>query len=305
MDYPLHPYSLRQLQYAVAVGELLNFRQAAERCHVSQPALSAQLAQLEVALGVRLFERDRRGVLITAAGAAFLGRARAVLREADELLAASRRAADPFTGTLRLGVIPTVAPYLLPEAAPALRARYPRLAFVWSEEKTPVLTAKLAAGEIDGAVLAREAPIGDVAHCDLGRDPFVLAAAPAHPLARRKGRVRLDELAGARVLLLDDGHCFRDQALAVCGEAHAEEAAYRATSLATLVQMAAGGGGLTLLPRLAVPVENRRDTLQIRALGPEEPARTLSLVWRKNAALQVTLKAVGETLKASYRKLVG
>src|SRR5215469_18409680 len=144
-----HPFSLRQLQYAVAVAELLSFRKAAEACHVSQPSLSAQLAQLEEALGVRLFERDRRHVLVTTAGKELVERARRVLREADDLAAAARRAGDPLAGTLRIGVIPTISPYLLPSATPALRSAYPRLTTVWVEDKTDALVRSLEAGTLD------------------------------------------------------------------------------------------------------------------------------------------------------------
>src|SRR6187455_3001119 len=161
MDYRLLPFSLRQLQYVAAVAETKSFRRAAELCHVSQPTLSAQVAELEGALGVRLFERDRRRVLLTPVGEELVGRARKVLLEAGELSAAATRGRDPLSGTLRLGVIPTIAPYLLPELAAPLRERFPRAALIWIEDKTKKLVAELAAGNLDGAVLALEAEIGD------------------------------------------------------------------------------------------------------------------------------------------------
>ena len=297
-----HPLTLRQLQYAVAVADERSFRRAAERCHVSQPSLSAQIAELERGLGVQLFERDKRGVLVTAAGALLLARARRVLIEADELTEGAQRLSDPLSGELRIGVIPTVAPYLLPEVAMALREALPRLAFTWVEEKTSTLLARLANGEIDAALVALESELGDV-HTDvIGRDAFVLAAAPGHALAAARGPAGLAELEGAEVLLLDDGHCFRTQALAVCARAGAAELAFRATSLTTLVQMVAGGAAVTLLPALALPTENRNGALVVRAFGAKGPARTLALVRRPTSPLAETVSAVAKTLRAVYAK---
>src|SRR5687767_12716662 len=218
-----HPFTLRQLQYAVAVAEALSFRRAAERCHVSQPSLSAQLAQLEDALGVRLFERDRRRVIPTLAGKEVVERAKKVLLEADDLLAAAVRAADPLAGTLRIGVIPTISPYLLPAITPALRGAFPRLTLRWTEDKTEVLVARLDAGELDAAILALEADIGDLDREVIARDPFVLATQKTNPLGSGRRPAHPEDLHGAAVLLLDDGHCFRDQALAVCATADAQE----------------------------------------------------------------------------------
>src|SRR5262244_979563 len=179
-----HPASLRQLQYAVAVADTRSFRRAAERCGVSQPSLSAQLAQLEGALGVRLFERDRRRVLPTPAGEALLERARRVLLDADDLVDAARRLGDPLAGTLAIGVIPTVSPYLLPAAAPAIRRAHPRLTVRWLEDKTEILARELHAGRLDAALLALEADLGGPLQREvIGRDRFVLAAR-AHPLAK-------------------------------------------------------------------------------------------------------------------------
>lgn len=303
MQLSPHPVTLRQLQYIVAVADHRSFRRAAELCRVAQPSLSAQIAQVEEALGVVLFERDRRRVLLTEAGRTLVQRARALLIGADELIEEAHRLSDPFSGTLRLGVIPTVGPYLLPEIAHVLRERYPKLTFVWVEEKTAQLLEKLERAEIDCALLALEAEIGDLPRVVLGRDTFLLAAAPSHPLCAEKRLIKPEDLEGQEVMLLDDGHCFREQALAVCAKAGAVETGYRATSLATLVQMVAGGAGVTLLPSLAVPVENRRNELHLRPFAPKAPARTLALAWRRGSALQTTLKPVGETLRAAYASL--
>ena len=296
-----HPATLRQLQYVVAIAETLSFRQAAERCAVSQPSLSAQVAQLERTLGVRLFERTRRRVLPTPAGEELLARARDVLREADDLVDAAARLADPFAGTLRIGVIPTISPYLLPEIAPVLRARHARLRLRWTEDKTAALIARLRAGDLDAALVALEADLGDVDRETIGHDAFVLATPLGHPLGVKTGPARARDLDGVPVLLLDDGHCFRDQALAWCSRA--QELDYRATSLATLTQMVADGAGVTLLPALAVPIENRRGDLRIRAFAPPAPGRTIGLVWRRGTPLATALRAVAATIRGVYARL--
>jgi LysR family hydrogen peroxide-inducible transcriptional activator len=248
-----HPFTLRQLQYAAAVADLRSFRRAAERCHVSQPSLSAQVIHLEEALGVRLFERGSRRVLVTAAGEAVLSRVRRLLLEAEDLADSVRQLGDPLSGTLRLGVIPTISPYLLPEVVPGLRARHPGLSAVWVEDKTENLLESLREGRLDGALLALEAPIGEVEKEVVCEDPFVLAAPPGHPLVQSSIPATPQELRGAGFLLLDDGHCFRDQALAYCASARGRELDFRATSLATLAQMVAGGAGVTCRLRTGVP----------------------------------------------------
>lgn len=291
------PVTLRQLQYAVAVAELLSFRRAAEACLVSQPSLSAQLAELEQALGVRLFERDRRRVLITPAGQDLLVRARRVLLEAEDLLEAARAAADPLSGTLRLGVIPTISPYLLPEATPLLRKRHPRLTLRWIEEKTAELVGRVSQGALEGALVALEADLGSLEREVIARDAFVLAMPAEHRLARGTSALSLADLEGSQVLLLDEGHCLREQALSLCGRAGAQEGSFRATSLSTLAQMVAGGAGLTLLPQLAVDVERRRARLAVRSFARPAPHRTLALCWRKRSPLAPALRAVAETLR--------
>jgi LysR family transcriptional regulator, hydrogen peroxide-inducible genes activator len=295
-----HPFSLRQLQYAVAVAEALSFRRAAERCHVSQPSLSAQLAALEDGLGVRLFERDQRRVLPTPAGEALVERARRVLLEADDLIEAAVRAGDPLSGTLRTGIIPTISPYLLPSVTPALRARFPRLTVAWTEEKTEVLVQRLESGELDAAIVALEAELGNVERDVIARDPFLLVAAPGHALAGTSAPATARELRGAGVLLLDDGHCFRDQALALCSAARAHELEFRATSLSTLVQMVAGGAGVTLLPALSVATELRRADLHLRSFGDPAPFRTLALIWRKRSPLEPALRQLAALIREAY-----
>jgi LysR family hydrogen peroxide-inducible transcriptional activator len=297
-----HPYTLRQLQYAVAVADSLSFRKAAERCHVSQPSLSAQLAQLEDVLGVRLFERDRRRVLVTVAAREILERARLILRESDDLVELARRSSDPLSGTLRIGVIPTISPYLLPRLTTPIRSTFPRLKLLWLEDKTEVLLQSLDTGTLDAALLALEADVGDVEREIIGRDPFVLATSPGHPLGVKAHSAKASELRDERVLLLDDGHCFREQALVFCSSAKAHELEFRATSLSTLVQMVAGGAGVTLLPWLAVTTETRRAGLTIRHFAQPGPGRTIALVWRKRSPLGPALRQLAAVARAAYER---
>lgn len=289
--------TLRQLEYLVALAEHLHFRRAAEACHVTQPALSSQIQALEDALGVQLVERGGRRVLLSDAGRAVVGQARAILDATDRLLDTARAAREPLSGPLRLGVIPTIAPYMLPRVLPGLRARHPRLELFLREEFTHVLVERLAAGELD--VLLVALPIGgDVETLPLFEDAFHYAVPADHRLA---GRTRVDEgdLAGEEVLLLEDGHCFRDQALALCGKAGAHEATrMRATSLGTLAQMVAGGLGTTLLPDLSLDVEARTDGLRVIPFDDPRPHRSIGLAWRRGSGRGAEARELGEALVA-------
>ncbi|MDX2167321.1 MAG: LysR substrate-binding domain-containing protein [Deltaproteobacteria bacterium] len=294
-----HDFTVRQLQYALAVAQAKSFRAAAARCHVSQPSLSLQLAALERALGARLFERDKRHVALTPAGAELLARAQRVVAEADELRDAAQRLRDPRAGTLRLGVLPTIAPYALPELSRGLANRFPRLRVLWREDKTAALTALLGQGDLDAALVALEAELPALEHAVIAEDPFVLAAPPRHRLARGR-RVKQTQLAGVPVLLLEDGHCFRDQVLAVCEQGGGEQGSFRATSLGTLTQMVARGDAITLLPAVAVALENRTGQLAIRSFADPAPHRTIGLVWRPKSPLAARLQLVADALRAAW-----
>jgi LysR family hydrogen peroxide-inducible transcriptional activator len=286
------PFSLRQLQYLVALEDTRNFHRAAERCAVAQPSLSTQVAALEEALGVRVFDRGRGGVVVTRAGEAVLAQARLVLREAEALTREAGRFKDPLAGPLRLGLIPTVASYFLPRLVPQLREAFPGLEPRWTEERTSVLVESLQDGRLDGAILALEADLEDLEWAPLGQDPFLLALPREHHLARRRGPVSLEELAGERILLLDEGHCLRTQAIAACRDAKVEELGYRATSLPTLLQMVAGGAGLTLVPLLAAATETARAAVVTRPFKAPAPYRTLVLAWRRGNRLGDTLRRI-------------
>jgi LysR family hydrogen peroxide-inducible transcriptional activator len=289
--------SLRSLEYAVALADALHFGRAARASAITQPALSAQIRGLEERLGVRLFERSRRGVRLTSAGAVVVERAREVLRGLDELVAAAAGAREPLCGPLHLGVIPTVAPYLLPRWLPRVRAAFPRLRLFLHEDRTARLVAGLVDGALELLLLALPLRRPELEELPLYREPFVLALPRRHPLARARGPVREDALERESVLLLEDGHCLRDQALSVCAQAGAREAeGVRAASLGTLVQMVAGGLGVTLLPSLAVAAEAKGRDVVVRPFREPAPARMLGLAWRASSPRAEEFRRLGALL---------
>jgi len=286
------PLSLRQLQYVVAVADAGSFRAAARACAVSQPALSMQLAELESALGVRIFERTSRSVRVSSAGAPLVERARRVLREVGELQETARAAHDPFARALTLGVIPTIAPYVLSSLAPRVARAHPRLDLRFVEDKTARLVAAVHTGEQDGAIVALEASLGGLAAIPIAEDPFVFACAPSHPLATRAAPITVDDVSATELLLLDEGHCLRDQIVSFCQPRRASELPFRATSLSTLVPMVASGGRATLLPAISVDVENRRGDLVVRDVEGGRLVRTLGIVHRTETASRVVFERI-------------
>ena len=278
--------TLRQLEYLVAVAEQGTFGAAAESVHVSQPAMSSQIAELEQKLGVTLFERDRRGARVTPEGEAIVTAARRVLAEAAQLvqLASDRR--DDIVGRLTLGVIPTMAPYLLPTVVREIRRRYPATEVRLRELKTAELVDALLDGTLDLGLLAAPVPeLGrNVEVVELARDPFVLALPEGHPFA---GTARLPQsaLSGLPMLLLEEGHCLRTHAENACSQIGASTlGSIQATGLPSLSQMVAAGMGATLLPACAVEVETRPGSgVTTRRLRSPEPFRTVVLAWRVNS----------------------
>lgn len=295
--------TLRQLEYAVAVADLRHFRRAAERCHVTQPALSTQIQQLEELLGSRLFERGRGGVLITPAGEEIVERARRVLQEVRELGDTAQRWRAPGAGVLRLGVIPTIAPYLLPQLLPELRQGFPGYELQLWEEQTARLVQRLRAGEIDVLLLALPIAGDDLVTAQLADEPFVLLAPRNHRLARVESP-RQTDLAGEQLLLLEDGHCLRDQALQVCALAGATQAPQlHASNLSTVVQMVLNGQGITLLPATAVAVEvRRRKGVVLRRFVEPAPSRALGLVWRRGSARDADYRTVASLFREAIRR---
>lgn len=297
-----YPFSLRQLQYAVAVADRLSFREAAATCYVSQPSLSAQIAQMEKILGVRLFERNKRRVLVTSIGATVIARARLILRMADDLVDEVHQTGDPFSGTLKIGIIPTLSPYLLPQLTRALHKAYPHLSIRWTEDKTRILVQHLESGVLDAALLALEADIGDLEREIIAEDEFVLVAPRGHVLAVDRARIGTRELRGQNLLVLEEEHCFGEQAATFCSRKNASVDAFRATSLTTLVQMAAGGMGATLLPELALPHEVKGTNLCIRFFAEPTPRRTIGLIWRRHYPFAASLRQLSTTIRAGYPK---
>jgi len=277
--------TLRQLEYAIAVAEYRHFRRAAESCHVTQPALSTQIRQLEELLGVQIFERDRRAVHVTAAGEQIMVRARACTGEMRELEDLAARLASPGTGPLRLGVIPTVAPYLLPALLPLLHETHPGYELEIWEEQTSSLIERLDHGEVDLLLLAFPLPGDDRDGHELIREPFMLLLPEGHRLSTIE-EPGDEDLAGEPVLLLEDGHCLRDHALAACRlGTGALSGPVHANSLSMLVQMVRNGLGITLLPASAVPVEvTDRNGLVVRRFRDPAPSRILGTLWRNASA---------------------
>ncbi len=302
MNFSPYAFSLRQLQYIVAVADLLSFNRAADECHVSQPSLSLQIAELERVLAIKIFERDHHRVALTAVGRDFVESVRAVLHATDALVEAARRCIDPFSGTLRIGIIPTISPYWLPELTPALQKVYPQLTVIWLEDKTHLLVHALQSGAIDAALLALEAEIGDVEREVIAKDPFVLVAPAGNPLVAKRAPAKAAELRGATVMVLEDEHCFGKQALEFCFRAKAQQHQFRGTSLPTVISMVAGGVGVTLLPTLAVRSEVRMNNLRVRRFAEAEAVRTIGLVWRKKSSLAPALRKLASSMSQAYPK---
>lgn len=294
--------NLRDLKYLVALADLRHFGKAADACFVSQPTLSTQIRKLEDELGVVLVERAPRKVMLTAAGLDVVQRARRIVADVEQMREAARRSRDPESGTLRLGVFPTLGPYLLPHVVPTLRARFPQLELLLVEEKSDELLQRLREGKLDAALLAL--PLhDDQLHAEfLFEEPFVLAAPQQHPLARRSA-LDAAELSDETLLLLEDGHCLRDQALDVCRLSGARErSGFRATSLETLRQMVAAGVGVTLLPALSVhePIVQPANIRLVPFRGTA-PSRRIALVWRKSSALDAFLHQLGDAIGSATR----
>jgi LysR family hydrogen peroxide-inducible transcriptional activator len=278
--------TLRQLRYLKLLADSGSFSRAAEAAHVTQPTLSAGIQELERILGPSLVDRNRSGVILTAAGEEVAARAGAILAQAEELVREAQGAGEPLGGRFRLGVIPTVAPFRLPSVLPVLRARYPKLRLFLREDLTHRLLADVRSGALDAAVVALPYDMTglDYAHVD---DDELLAALPrSHPLgaARRISPQRLD---GEDMILLEDGHCLRDHALAACGltpPRHGREESFAATSLATLVQMVGSGLGVSFLPAMAVEA-GLADAVEVivRPLDADHASREIVVAWRSGS----------------------
>ena len=296
--------TLQDLRYVVTLAETRNFARAAKACYVSQPTLSTQIKKLEDELGLALFERTNKRVMPTPAGFELIVQARVVLEEAEKLQQMAQQALDPMAGPLRLGVIPTLGPYLLPHLVPQLRADYPRLSLYLREDLTANLIERLRTGLLDAILLALPIQTDGLELIELFREPFVMALPKDSPLAG-KSEVMETDLMGVQLLLLEDGHCLRDQALAVCGLPQPRGAEdFRGSSLETLRQMVAAGVGCTLLPALAADAAGTGGTklaserlIELRPFAAPVPSRTIGLAARRGFPRMEMVRAFAELIK--------
>jgi LysR family hydrogen peroxide-inducible transcriptional activator len=290
--------TLQELRYLTALAEIGHFGEAAKACHVTQSTLSTQLKKLEEYLGVTLFDRSLKQVVPTPIGRQIFVSARLIVAEAEKIRALARYAQDPWVLTLTLGVIPTLGPYYLPHILPILQRVYPKLRLLLQEQTTSLLLEQVRDGRLDLALLALPVHDQGLESAPLFSEPFRAALPVGHALAV-KTEISLPELVEARLLLLEEGHCLRDQALAVCRLNRAYDEEVRATSLETLRQMVGMGIGVTLLPSLAAvpPWRDACRAVEIRPVNAPEPSRTIGLVWRKRFSHANVVLSLVQTLR--------
>lgn len=291
--------NIRDLEYLIAVDEERHFHRAAERCFVSQPTLSGQLKKLEQELGVLLVERNNRQVSMTEAGEAVVKHARVVLTEISTIKNVAHFYQDPMVGDIRVGIIPTVAPYLLPFIMPPLNKSFPKLKIWLYEYQTQILLDKLQKAELDFLILALPIEKHDFTEYGLFREPFRLAVKKDHALAKKK-QINLSDIANQELLLLEEGHCLRGHILDVCLLAGVKEKGqYHATSLETLRHMVGEGMGMTLIPELAVPARiTKADEIRYIEFSDPKPNRRIGMVYRKNSYREEAFNNIGELIKS-------
>ena len=290
---------LKDLRYLVALADTRHFGRAAERSFVSQPTLSAQLKKLEDYLGVQLIERAPKRVSLTAAGEEIVERARRILEASGEIVELARGHRDPLAGRIKLALLPTIGPYLLPNVASRLRKALPRLELMLYEYQTDPMLTKLHSGEIDVGILALPVPMDGLESHELYREPFMVAMPANHRLAQRS-TIKVDDLSQETLLLLEDGHCLSDQALDICSSTPVHEKQdFRATSLETLRQMVAAGVGITLLPELAGRgAYGAARGVVVKPFAKPVPTRTIGAVWRKSTARREAILALAKQIEA-------
>ncbi len=290
--------SLRQLRYLEALARTRHFGQAAKECAVSQPALSMQIKELEDELRLNLVERRKSGIGLTDKGKEVASRARTILASVQDLVDYAKGQEGVLTGILKLGAIPSIAPYLLPAALPALQQRFPGLSLQLRETVTETLVRELVCGDLDVILVALPIDDPDVETHFLCDDPFILAI-QATPDNADLDSATQDMLAGDRLLLLEEGHCLRDQALSYCQLMKPDvRESFGASSLATIVQMVANGYGITLLPEMATSIEvHRSDGIRILRFSPPEPKREIGLAWRKSSPRKSEFMQLGALLR--------
>ncbi len=290
--------TLKQLQYLIALRDHGHFGKAAESCFVTQSTLSAGLRELESLIGVVLVERTRRVVRFTPLGLSIAAKAQRVLREAEELADMARAAGQPLSGELRMGVIPTIAPFLLPTLLPRLRRQYPELKLFLREETSQAACDSLHRGALDCVLLALPFGCGDVDKEELFSDPLFIAFPPGHGIPPGRAPVAAAEIEPSELLLLEDGHCLKDHALAACNRPELRaEATMLGTSLHTLVQMVDNGLGVTLVPEMAIQAGLLEGTsVEARPLEAEHAARRIALIWRSKSPREAEFRLLAAAL---------
>ena len=293
--------NLRDLEYIVALDKTRHFGKASALCHVSQPTLSAQVKKLEDYLGVKIFERDNKHVMITAQGRNIVEKAREIVDAADNLKDMARNMQAPEQRPLTLGAFPTLAPFLFPLAVPCLRRVFPKMQIFLTEEKTENLIRLLKDGEIDAALLALPVKEDSLEHAALFTEPFYAALPADHHLAKLDS-IPLQELAHEDLLLLEDGHCLSEQTMEVCAWVGAQKFnTFRATSMETLRQMVGAGLGVTLVPELAVPAQQQNDIVYRPISNTPVPERTIGLFWRKTTPFQALYTAIAAEISTAVK----
>ncbi len=287
--------SIRQLSFLVALADKGSFIAASEAVFVTQPSLSAGIKELETILGAKLVERARKGVKFTPAGKEALMRARAILSATVELKEHVRAAAEPLTGSFRLGIIPTIAPFLSPQAVPKIKRKFPKLKLYLREEQTARVIDALREHELDAGIIALPYEAAGIDSLPLFDDEFLFIAPKFHPLVN-KPILKPDDIDISNLLLLEDGHCLRDHALKVCHSTGLGPDEVRATSLFTLVQMVAGGMGVSLIPKLAIDAGLGLDGVAVRHFEPKIIGRQIGLVWRKGSSRFEEAKVLAKLL---------
>ena len=296
--------NLRDLEYLVALADQRNFHRAAELCNASQPTLSAQIRKLEQELGVVLFERSSRGLILTQAGEAAVKRARTILREITHMRDEATGHCADGTRRLHLGVFPTLGPYLLPHVMPRFMESFPSTEILLTEEKSTVLLQRLIDGQIDAALLALPVEGPHITGRKLFTEPFRLAVPAGHILAKQE-RLASNALSGQRLMLLEEGHCLRDQALNLCHRYGAHEYdGFRGTSLETLRQMVIAGMGLTLLPELACVEASAQSHIAFLPLETDDFQRDIGLYWRKSSNANDVMTRLAELISSVVAELL-
>ncbi len=293
--------NFRDLKYLIAIDKHRHFSKAAASCFVSQPTLSAQLKKLENELGVQLFERNNKHILTTPAGEAIVAQARHAIRDMEEIKVIAETLSDPLSGTIKLGIISTLGPYLLPHVISEIHEQLPKLQLLLIEEKTETLLKQLKEGSIDAVILTHQEDVEHYVQQDLFTEPFYVACSHQH-VFNKKTEIAIEDLYTETILLLNDGHCLRDDALGICPRIREQEkSGFQATSLETLRHMVAADVGVTLLPALSANTNAQHSVVCVRPFKKPYPQRQISILWRKLQPKQVLCRKIAEIVSGKIK----